>query len=81
MLFRQDVLHAVRTGAVKLAFRRWRRTTVGVGDPCQRVRQQKDPLERNVRKLENLGLTESLGTGYRLSPRGQALFGAFARDR
>jgi hypothetical protein len=27
----------------------------------------------NVRKLKNLGLTESLGTGYRLSPRGAAV--------
>jgi hypothetical protein len=27
----------------------------------------------NVRKLKHLGLTESLGTGYRLSPRGEAL--------
>ena len=30
-------------------------------------------LKLNVRKLKNLGLTESLGTGYRISPRGQAL--------
>ena len=27
----------------------------------------------NVRKLKNLGLTESLGTGYRISPRGRAM--------
>lgn len=27
-------------------------------------------FKTNVRKLKNLGLTESLGTGYRLSPRG-----------
>jgi len=30
-------------------------------------------FKRNVRKLKNLGLTESLGTGYRLSPRGHSL--------
>jgi hypothetical protein len=30
-------------------------------------------FKRNVRKLKELGLTESLGTGYRLSPRGRAL--------
>jgi hypothetical protein len=30
-------------------------------------------FKRNVRKLKNLGLTESLGTGYRLAPRGRAL--------
>jgi hypothetical protein len=28
-------------------------------------------FKANVRKLKNLGLTESLGVGYRLSPRGQ----------
>lgn len=30
-------------------------------------------FKRNVRKLKELGLTESLAVGYRLSPRGQAL--------
>lgn len=30
-------------------------------------------FKRDVRKLKGLGLTESLGTGYRLSPRGRAL--------
>ena len=29
-------------------------------------------FKSDVRKLKALGLTESLGTGYRLSPRGQA---------
>ena len=29
------------------------------------------PFKRDVRKLKELGLTESLETGYRLSPRGQ----------
>lgn len=29
-------------------------------------------FKRNVRKLKGLGLTESLETGYRLSPRGKA---------
>lgn len=29
-------------------------------------------LKRRVRQLKSLGLTESLGTGYRLAPRGQA---------
>jgi hypothetical protein len=28
-------------------------------------------FKTNVRKLKNLGLTESLDVGYRLSPRGQ----------
>jgi hypothetical protein len=30
----------------------------------------------NVRKLKELGLTESLEVGYRLSPRGRALLSA-----
>ncbi len=30
------------------------------------------PFKNDVRKLKNLGLTESLEVGYRLSPRGQA---------
>ena len=33
------------------------------------------PLKRDIRKLKELGLTESLDVGYRLSPRGQALVG------
>lgn len=32
-------------------------------------------FKRNVRKLKELGLTESLSVGYRLSPRGRALTG------
>ncbi|MCA1791824.1 MAG: hypothetical protein LC667_18825 [Thioalkalivibrio sp.] len=35
--------------------------------------QQKDAFKLNVRKLKKLGLTESLGTGYRVSPRGRAV--------
>ncbi len=35
---------------------------------------EKDWLKLNVRKLKNLGLTESLNPGYRLSPRGEALW-------
>jgi hypothetical protein len=33
---------------------------------------EKGRLKANVRKLKSLGLTISLGTGYRLSPRGEA---------
>ena len=33
---------------------------------------ERDRFKLNVRKLKNLGLTESLGTGYRISPRGKA---------
>ena len=41
---------------------------------------EREPFKRNVRKLKNLGLTESLEVGYRLSPRGQAVLSAL-RDR
>lgn len=34
---------------------------------------EKHPFKTNVRKLKELGLTESLETGYRLSPRGISL--------
>jgi hypothetical protein len=35
--------------------------------------QETAPFKRNVRRLKELGLTESLEVGYRLSPRGQRL--------
>ncbi|PMR72536.1 hypothetical protein C1H69_21350 [Billgrantia endophytica] len=46
---------------------------VRAGDLCGLVGQGKERFKLNVRKLKNLGLTESLGTGYRLSPRGEVL--------
>jgi hypothetical protein len=36
------------------------------------------PLKANIRKLKELGLTESLERGYRLSPRGRAFLDAIA---
>jgi hypothetical protein len=42
-------------------------------DLCRLIGQDKDVFKLNVRKLKNLGLTESLEVGYRLSPRGAAL--------
>jgi hypothetical protein len=46
---------------------------VRAGDVCVLLGQEKERFKINVRKLKNLGLTESLGTGYRLSPRGESL--------
>jgi DNA-binding IclR family transcriptional regulator len=37
------------------------------------LRLEKAAFKRDVRKLKELGLTESLDIGYRLSPRGRAL--------
>jgi hypothetical protein len=49
------------------------RPGVRAADLCASLDQEKDAFKINVRKLKNLGLTESLETGYRLSPRGEAL--------
>ncbi|MEQ9812817.1 MAG: winged helix-turn-helix domain-containing protein, partial [Azospirillaceae bacterium] len=49
-------------------------------DMAARLGMTRDPLKRRVRRLKELGLTESLETGYRLSPRGRALLAAFGRD-
>lgn len=46
------------------------------GDLAARVQREKLRFKTDVRKLKELGLTESLGTGYRLSPRGEALMTA-----
>ena len=35
--------------------------------------REKRPFKADVRKLKELGLTESLQTGYRVSPRGRAV--------
>jgi hypothetical protein len=37
------------------------------------IGREKLPFKRDVRKLKELGLTESLSPGYRLSPRGKAV--------
>jgi len=42
------------------------------GDLAPMAGWEKPWFKTNVRKLKNLGLTESLGIGYRLSPRGMA---------
>jgi DNA-binding transcriptional ArsR family regulator len=41
---------------------------------------EKDVLKRNIRKLKELGLTESLEVGYRLSPRGRAVLGSLPHN-
>lgn len=42
-------------------------------DLAASVGREKMPFKLDVRKLKELGLTESLLTGYRLSPRGESL--------
>ncbi len=49
---------------------------VRAGDLAPQLGRETLPFKTDVRKLKNLGLTESLGTGYRISPRGEALLKA-----
>lgn len=42
------------------------------GDLASQVGREREPFKIDVRKLKELGLTESLDVGYRLSPRGRA---------
>lgn len=46
----------------------------GVGSVklAEKMKIPQDKLKLNVRKLKNLGLTISLGTGYKISPRGES---------
>lgn len=43
--------------------------------------RETQPFKRDVRKLKELGLTESLKVGYRLSPRGRAWLATRPSDR
>ena len=49
------------------------RPAVRAGDLAALLGRERLPFKVDVRKLKELGLTESLQVGYRLSPRGQAL--------
>ena len=44
---------------------------VRAADLAPKFSLERDKFKLNVRKLKNLGLTESLGTGYRISTRGK----------
>ena len=44
---------------------------VRAGDLAESVGRERLDFKRDIRKLKELGLTESLNPGYRLSPRGQ----------
>jgi ribosomal protein S19E (S16A) len=52
---------------------------VRAGDLAPVTGQDTQPFKRDVRKLKELGLTESLEVGYRLSPRGRAVLERLAR--
>jgi hypothetical protein len=57
------------------------RPAVRAPDLAAAVGRERDPFKLDVRKLKNLGLTESLAVGYRLSPRGQAYLTAMRETR
>ena len=46
---------------------------------AKRVGCERDPFKRDIRKLKELGLTESLEIGYRISPRGRAVLKHLSR--
>jgi hypothetical protein len=48
---------------------------VRAGDLAAMAGRERLAFKADVRKLKNLGLTESLAVGYRLSPRGRAYLG------
>ena len=56
------------------------RPGVRAPDLAASLGRETQPFKRDVRKLKELGLTESLETGYRLSPRGRAWLAALDRD-
>jgi hypothetical protein len=45
------------------------------------IGREKRPFKADVRRLKELGLTESLPVGYRLSPRGEAVLARLRADR
>jgi hypothetical protein len=49
------------------------RPAVRAGDLAASLGREMAPFKIDVRKLKELGLTESLDVGYRLSPRGRAV--------
>jgi hypothetical protein len=56
------------------------RPAVRAPDLAASVGRETAPFKTDVRKLKNLGLTESLEVGYRISPRGKAFLAAQARQ-
>jgi hypothetical protein len=57
------------------------RPEIRAGDLAELLGRDRPSFKLDVRKLKNLGLTISLTTGYRLSPRGAAYLKAVERRR
>jgi hypothetical protein len=71
--------HGPWTRAVLEAIRD--RPSTPASDLAASFGRQKLPFKLDVRKLKELGLTESLRPGYRLAPRGHAVLAALGRAR
>lgn len=56
------------------------RPAVRAGDLAASLGREKAPFKIDVRKLKEMGLTESLEVGYRLSPRGVAVLARLATE-
>lgn len=54
--------------------------SVPAADLAERLGIEKPKFKRDVRKLKELGLTESLKMGYRLSPRGDRFLALADRE-
>jgi hypothetical protein len=75
----QASLHGPWTGAVLTAIAE--RAGTPAVDLAAAFGRQKMPFKLDVRKLKELGLTESLRPGYRLSPRGESVLGWLRQRR
>jgi len=71
--------HGPWTGAVLTAIAE--RAGTPAVDLAAAFGRQKMPFKLDVRKLKELGLTESLRPGYRLSPRGESVLGWLRQRR
>lgn len=71
--------HGSWTRSVLLAIRD--RPGVPAADLAASFGRERMPFKLDVRKLKELGLTESLRPGYRLSPRGEAVAAKLAERR
>lgn len=57
------------------------RPATRAGDLAASIGSEQKPFKQRVRRLKELGLTESLEVGYRLSPRGAAVLAHLRRGR
>lgn len=72
-LARMDKASSIGPWTLKILQLIKRHPKTRAADLAKRVKEEKDQLKTNIRKLKNLGLTISHEAGYELSPRGQKL--------